>query len=240
MAIDDPVGIAIRQAKESAQADAYVPPRLVKFGLSAIAATIAQRIPFVANILTNVIVMAPGRFEERFLLVAEELDAQQKRIEDKIPDKEYYQSEEFQSLLILILERIHTTHDNEKLRRFGTALANSGSIAFQSDDRETYIRTLRDLGAKDLQVLSSPNLQGWRPHLPQVPFEYDPEVLSSLSRLAGLGLAILELKSEGPPLGPNTAGLGTHPLKRIYYLSSFGENFLKFIGGVSGDTEAPL
>jgi hypothetical protein len=36
------------------------------------------------------------------------------------------------------MKRLHTTHDKEKLKLFGDALANSASVDYQSGDKETY------------------------------------------------------------------------------------------------------
>lgn len=244
MAIDDPVGIVIRDAEQAVKAGAHLPSQLVKLGFSAaLAATLGTKMPWVASILTSLLTASPARFEQRFLRVAEELDAQQRRIEDSIPDKSYYESEEFQSLLILILERIHAAHEDEKLRRFGIALANCGSVEFQSNDRETYIRTLRDLSVRDLQVLNHPNLKGWLPHITVI--DYSADVLSSLSRLEGLGLVHDRLEMKRPLAG-NAGGsssdavralgeLLTNPPNRTYYLSAFGSKFLEFIGSHSGE-----
>jgi hypothetical protein len=173
------------------------------------------------------------------LRVAEELSAQQKRIEDRIPDKKYYDSEEFQSLIGLVIEKLDTTHDEEKLRMFGDALANSGSTEFQADDKEEYVRTLRDLSSRDLRVLNDDRLKGWLPHIPHVTIEYDADVLSSLSRLAGMGLVIENLKVKTPSAGTTGSArmdaerilkeLLTMPPKRTYSLSPFGTRFLEFI-----------
>ena len=237
MAIDDPVEIALRQTEDAMIADAYLPARLVQLGFSAIVAGALATMPPVVQILASLLTGSSARFERRFLRVAEELSAQQKRIEDRIPDNRYYESEEFQSLLGLVIEKLHTTHDYEKLRMFGNALANSGSSEFQSDDKEEYIRTLRDLSSGDLQVLNDDRLKGWLPHIH--PIEYDPDVLSSLYRLAGMGLVIENLKVKTPAAGTTGSAridavnileeLLTTPPKRTYSLSPFGGRFLKFI-----------
>ncbi len=244
MSIDDPVGITIRQAEEAIEADAYLPPLLVKFGVSAGAAVALAKMPWIAQIVTNLLSMNSQRIETRLLHVAEELNAQQKRIEDRIPDRKYYESEEFQTLLGLILEKLQTTHDEEKLRTFGVSLANCGSIEFQADDKENYIRTLRDLSKKDLQILSDTRLEGWTPHVHTI--EYGPEVLSSIYRLAGMGLVIEKLHVKSPSSGRTGSQrldaeralteLLTEPPKRTYFLSPFGGRFLKFIASEdSGD-----
>jgi hypothetical protein len=243
MAIDDPVEITLRQVKEVLSEESYLPMRLMKLGFSATIAGTFATMPAIAQILESLLTNASGRFEYRFLRVAEELNAQQKRIAEKIPDKSYYESEEFQTLIGLIIERLHTTHDGNKLCMFGDALANCGSSEFQSDDKEEYIRTLRDLSARDLQILGDPRLAGWTPHIANI--EYDAEVLSSLSRLAGLGLVTENLKMKSPSMGTNGSDrfdaanvmreLLTTPPKRTYSLSPHGTRFLNFIATGSFD-----
>ena len=127
MAIDDPVGIEIRQANAEIEAESDVPIRLTKLGLSGALAAAMASMPFVSQVLISLLNSSSSRFEKRFLRVAEALNDQQKRIEDKIPDLNYYESDEFQTLLGLVIERLHTTRDDEKLKMFGNALANSGS-----------------------------------------------------------------------------------------------------------------
>jgi hypothetical protein len=69
--------------------------------------------------------------------VFEELNAQQKRIESSIPDRRYYESEEFQSLLGLIIEKLHTTHDEEKLRALGTRWQTAAAVNFNRTKKRT-------------------------------------------------------------------------------------------------------
>jgi hypothetical protein len=226
MAIDDPVGIAIRQTEEAITAAEYLPAELLKFGLSAVAAQALAGIPAAAQIVTSLLTSGSVRFERRLLRVFEELDAQQKRIEASIPDRRYYESEEFQSLLGLVIEKLHTTHDEEKLRIFGDALANSGSSEFQPDEKEDYIRTLRDLSSNELHALKS-HFYG-RFH-----------DANGLGRLVGMGLVVEELQTKRAGLLPRGADrqrmvreledLVTKPPERTYSLSSFGARFLEFI-----------
>jgi hypothetical protein len=228
MAIDDPVGIAIRQTEEAITAAEYLPAKMLKFGLSAFTAQALAGIPAAAQILTSLLASGSARFERRLLLVFEELDAQQKRIESSIPDRRYYESEEFQSLLGLVIEKLHTTHDEEKLRMFGDALANSGSSEFQRDEKEDYIRTLRDLSANELQVL-----KGGYPYGCFSPYT------DGLGRLVGMGLVDEKLEEKRAPMIARDADarrraevlkeLVTKPPRRTYSLSSFGFRFLKFV-----------
>jgi hypothetical protein len=230
MAIDDPVEIAIRQADEAITDESYLPKRLVMCGLSAALAAELAAMPAVSGIVLSLFKFGSVRFERRLLVVAEELNAQQKRIEASIPDRKYYESEEFQSLIGLVIEKLNTTHDEEKLRMFGDALANAGSSGYQPDEKEDYIRILRDLSNKDLQVLKHSRLNGGR-------FFHDAQ--SSVGRLVGMGLVTETLEEKRTPMIPRTADsrrkadalkeLVTKPPKRAYSLSSFGLRFLDFI-----------
>jgi hypothetical protein len=139
MSIADPVRVAIQRAREGAEEEDYLPARAARLGLAGVTAAFLVNHPFVSQVLTSFLTGSSSRFEERFLLVAEELEEQQKRIGDRIPDKRYYESEEFQTLFALLIERLHTTHQQEKLKMFGNALANSGREDFQNDDKELYV-----------------------------------------------------------------------------------------------------
>src|ERR1019366_6376058 len=87
MAIDDPVGIEIRQANAEIEAESDVPIRLTKLVLSGALAAAMASMPFVSQFLISLLNSSSSRFEKRFLRVAEALNDQQKRIEDKIPDR---------------------------------------------------------------------------------------------------------------------------------------------------------
>jgi hypothetical protein len=228
MAIDDPVGIVTRQTEEAiAEAD-YLPARLLKFGLSVFAAHALAGMPAAAQIVTSLLTSGSVRFERRLLLVFEELNAQQKRIEASIPDRRYYESEEFQTFVGLVIEKLHTTHDEEKLRAFGAALANCGGSEFQPDEKEDYIRTLRDLSTNELHVLKG----GY-------PYGHFSPYAAGLGRLVGMGLVDEELQTKKAGLVPRGANsqrmmqglkkLVTEPPERTYSLSPFGFRFLEFI-----------
>ena len=69
-------------------------------------------------------------------------------------DREWFRSEEFQTLLYEALRQLHVTHDREKLEMLGVALANSGTSSFKEEERkELFIRFVRDLTRQHLKVL---------------------------------------------------------------------------------------
>ncbi|WP_263358640.1 hypothetical protein [Acidicapsa ligni] len=254
MAIDDPVGTVIQQAKEDKEAESYLPDRLARLGLSAAVAAAFAHMPFVAQILTSLLSNSPARFEEHFLQVATELHAQQKRIEDRISDMNYYESEEFHSLLTLILERLHATHQKEKLKMFGDALANSGSSDFKGDDTEQYIRTLRDLSLEDLQLLKAIWAAKKLPE-PYRNLSFKESAKPSVARLVGFGLISevhgLKKFNLTVPVTPTSSqsperyARGLADAFSKYFeqapfttrrISDFGERFLDFISAdESGD-----
>lgn len=247
MSIDDPVGVELEYAKDEIEKRKYLPSLATRLGLSAVAATVLAKFPFFSQIVTTLIVGSATRFEERFLKLAEALEQQQRRIEDKIPDAAYYASPEFHSLLILILERLHSTHQDEKLRTFGEALANSGSEDFVTDDKEQYIRTLRDMSLEDIHTLRKVEEFNKLPsHLRGLGIlkQENP----SLARLASLGLVHESTKLRDFNLSipsvptsrqsPESYARGIADAFKKYFekaplqtckLSGFGQRFLRFI-----------
>jgi len=73
--------------------------------------------------------------------------------EEKV-DREWFRSEEFQTLLYEAFSQLNVTHDREKIEMLGVALANSGAPGFKEEERkDLFIRFLRDLTRQHLKVL---------------------------------------------------------------------------------------
>jgi hypothetical protein len=108
-------------------------------------------------------------------------------------------------------------------------LANSGSSEFRDDDREQFIRVLRDLSRTELETLNDHRLKE------QVsaakPIQYDSAELTRFSRLVGMGL-VHEQRISGLDGGPKVGR------DRIYALSDFGASFLRFISDENEATQA--
>lgn len=247
MAIDNPVEIKLRDLHEQIDEDSYFPSLVAKLGFSATVAATLSAYPFVSQVITSLFTVSPMRFEQRFVSVMEALAEQQKQIEDKIPDQSYYQSEEFHALLTLILEKLHSTHHQEKLKTFGDALANSGATEFAADDKEAYIRTLRDLSLEDLQTLRSMKEISQRPS-PVGNGRVLKRDDASFARLASLGLlqesttlSDFDLRIPIVPSSSQTPeryarGIAEafkqyfkNATKTTYRISGFGQSFLSFI-----------
>src|ERR1035441_1664602 len=114
MAIDDaPSDIIIGQIEEEIATDSYLPGQLLRMGFAtAIVSTLKGLLGGVAEILSSLLKTSAARFQRRFVTVLEEFSAQMKRIEDKIPDRRYYLSEEFQSWLRLVIEKLHRSEEH--------------------------------------------------------------------------------------------------------------------------------
>lgn len=198
--------------------------------------SVVQGVPFIGSSIMEIFNgLAQRRAQERLNDVFDEVKKRLDSVGDEKIDREFFKSQEFQTLLFLLLERLHTTHDSEKLKMFGNALANSGNVDFKDDAREDYIRVLRDLSLKDLLILNDFRLKGWTPHLQQI--DYSADVLVSLARLHGMGLVIGNLKEKALNRIGNSrtenaqviSDMITQPPKMQYSLSTFGERFLRFV-----------
>jgi hypothetical protein len=195
-----------------------------------------QGVPFIGSSIMEILNgLAQCRAQERLNDMFDQVKKRLDSVGDEKIDREFFKSEEFQTLLFLLLERLHTTHDSDKLKMFGNALANSGNVDFKDDAREDYIRVLRDLSLKDLLILNDFRLKGWTPHTHQI--DYSGDVLVSLARLHGMGLVIGSLREKAlSRIGSSRAesaqvisDMITQPPKMQYSLSTFGERFLLFV-----------
>lgn len=99
---------------------------------------------------------AQRRLIERIVEVFEEVKSQLDKAGEAQIQEEYFMTEEFQTLLTLVLQELQTTHDRTKLRMLATALSNSSQIKFQYETRkELFVRTLRALSPEHIQLLNS-------------------------------------------------------------------------------------
>jgi hypothetical protein len=250
MPIDDPFNVELTLAKNDLESQDYLPAQLLNLGISATTAAVFAKLPFVSQILVSLIPLSRVRFEERFIRMFEEMNNQYMRIATKVDHRSFYESEEFQTLLGLLLERLNTSHDSEKIKTFGRALANSGSKEFKHDPKEEYILIVRDLSAADLLELQRfapeppPKYQGkiddntlFNFRRPRKDFRGDE--LSRINRLVGIGVVIetLEVRDVKPSGDISTitgarrefAKFLQQPPMRSYTISEFGWRFLRFI-----------
>ncbi len=202
-------------------------------------------IPFVGGLIAEIFNgLAQQRQQERLNNVFDALRNRLHELGQEKIDRSVFKSEEFQTFLFLLLERLQTTHDAEKLRQFGNALSNAGSLEFSDDAKEDYIRILRDLSRRDLTTLDDFGLKGWTPHTREI--HYSADVLVSLSRLQGMGLVIGNLKPKSVNQVSNSpteiaqiiSDMISQPPPIQYSLSTLGERFLRFVQA-EGSAESP-
>lgn len=96
--------------------------------------------------------------------------------EDKV-DREWFRSEEFQTLLYEAFRQLNVTHDREKIEMLGVGLANSGAPGFKEEERkDLFIRFVRELTPQHLKVLLELTPRDTAPP----PFHVEPETASRL------------------------------------------------------------
>ena len=147
MAIDDELEISLAQLANSAEADP---------GHEVINIAI-KMIPIVGSGIDKLMSdLAQRRLVERILDVFGQMKSQlYVLMEDQIR-KEYFTSEEFQTLLALALQEIQTTPDRKKLEMIAAALCNSGKVQFQAETRkELFVRVLRSLSPEHIGIIHS-------------------------------------------------------------------------------------
>lgn len=105
----------------------------------------------VSELMTELAIQrANNRMNEMF----EHFTSKIREVGEDSVDREWFRSEEFQTLLYEALRQLHVTHDREKLEMLGVALANSGTASFKEEERkELFIRFVRDLTRQHLKML---------------------------------------------------------------------------------------
>ena len=146
MAIDDKLEKVLDKLRE----EGMIPHRDLELLGAAIAA-----IPVAGGPIST---LMSGQAKRRVVRrTVEMFDAIRERLEGidsgKI-DKDFFNSDEFQTLLALAIEQLQTSHDAAKIKMLGVALANAGISEFAQESRkELYIRVLRDLSQPHIRLL---------------------------------------------------------------------------------------
>jgi hypothetical protein len=179
--------------------------------------------------------------------------------EDKV-DREWFRSEEFQTLLYEAFNQLNVTHDREKIEMLGVALANSGAPGFKEEERkDLFIRFVRQLTRQHLKVLvelvpkplpfddslrdETARRVRWSRRPTLGPHDDD---LLALQMLHAYGLVEENLKAsiEQPRISPSftsesqvrdavrkfSKSIENPVVNRSFRLSPLGDEFLKFVG----------
>jgi hypothetical protein len=176
---------------------------------------------------------AQRQMRERATNVFEAFKERLEQTEKEKLNADFFESDEFVTLLTLTLEQIQTTHDRKKLKMLSTGLANSANAAFTGETRkELFFRIIRDLAPQDLDALKG---LVFVPGFGGMPV-YSEDHQVALQRLAAYGLVSEDLQSQELPTFNIAHPGSSHILKKAfetpsskqYLLSGFGRDFLRF------------
>jgi hypothetical protein len=95
--------------------------------------------PAVIELMTD---LAIQRTNKRMYDMFEHFTNRIREIGEQNVDREWFRSEEFQTLLFEALRQLHVTHDREKIEMLGAALANSGAPSFKDEERKRPLHSL--------------------------------------------------------------------------------------------------
>jgi len=248
MAIDD----KLEKILDAYQEDAVVSP-----GSLTIEAAISA-IPLVGSSIASLVSgKAQARVRQRTVDVFSAMKEEIEAVEEQSINKEFFESEEFQTLLALAIEQLQTTHDREKLKMLGKSLAHSGFKTFGNESRkELFVRSLRDLTPVHIGLMAAllpqehpdPRMNGafWnnRPERQN----YDEVTKLLVQHLVALGfmvemIAPLDTRKKqirNILTQPNpddeqrrVVDLISKPPNVSYRVSLLGRDFLRFIGAAS-------
>ncbi len=107
--------------------------------------------PAVIELLTD---LAIQRTNSRMYDMFEHFTKKIRDIGEEKVDREFFRSEEFQTLLFEAFRQLNVTHDRETIEMLGVALANSGAPGFKDDEsKELFIRFVRELTQQHIRML---------------------------------------------------------------------------------------
>lgn len=230
MSLTDRIRIAIELHKQGAELDG---------GSEALSAVIAA-IPYAGGAISSLLTGRAQRLmQERVTDVFEAFGEQLRQMEARDIDRDFFETDEFLTLLTIALEQIQTTHDKKKLSILAMGLANSASTDFSAENRkELFLRIFRDLAPEHVSMLDKmkPSLYQGRDGVRQ-PFNSPRgNDLAVLQHLASQGLVSESLKVEKIPTTnfshPGAFNMIKHyletPPSKSYVLSDFGAQFMSF------------
>lgn len=251
MAIDDPLDKKIDALAEDTRVS--VPGEVTKAAIKAAIKQALAQLPYAGEAISSLIDgLIQARTLERFSELIRDMKARLDEVERDGIDRHFFSTEEFQTLLVVVLEQLQSTHDKTKLQMLAAGLANSATTKFRAEERkELFLRILRDLAPQHVQVLQSLAKPGpGAAQAPAGPFPHHSrairnpadEELAVLQQLAAHGLVKEQLHpapfrknprfanrwSESEAISAVEQYLRTPP-ERSFQLSEFGAAFLRFL-----------
>lgn len=199
--------------------------------------------------------LARRRVRERLITVLELMTAEIASVEEDSVRKEFFDSEEFQTLFSMVLEQLQTTHDRAKLKLLAMSLAHSGLKGFSEENRkELFVRAIRDLTQTHIEFLADllPDYSAMPPEWGEdfifrqraAKANYMGTSLMLIQHLLALGF-VEELLKEKNISKINTSHIANwtvsqvngmlaefvqKPHDRQFRISELGRDFLKFLG----------
>ena len=252
MGIDDELQKSETLAEIADEADRSIQKMLLSSGIAGLISRIPCGVGSAINqMLTE---LAFRRTHQRMRDMVEEMIMQIQNLGERI-NTDRFMTEEFQTLFFEAVHQLHVSHEKQKVRMLGAALANSGADEFSQDDRkQLFVQLIRDLTTRHVAMLKAMQPKDGTPDS-QVPSEIAwrrrPNVkrggtdLLVLQMLAANGL--VEESLEGPSISkPSISSnisaaeaqrlLARHlrelekPPTRSFRLSELGRDFLQFVG----------
>jgi|SRR2546425_1626658 len=195
--------------------------------------------------------LANKRFYARLEEMRNGMHARLQEVGESKVDKDWFQSEEFQTMLFEAARQVTATADRKKIAMLGNALANGSIAGFSTESRkELFLQIIRDLTPQHIAMLrrllpddSMSTEIRWRARSTLAEKDED---LAVLQMLAANGLVTEFLKEAHVPVprlssyrSPSTSesahalkqivkGLKVPP-KRMFRLGEFGRDFLDFV-----------
>ena len=191
------------------------------------------------------------RFYTRLQGMRDAMNARLQEVDDSKVDKDWFLSEEFQTMLFESARQVTATADRKKIAMLGNALANGGIAEFSTESRkELFLQIIRDLTPQHIAMLrrlladnSMPTEIRWRARPTLAGTDED---LVVLQMLAASGLVTESLKEPNvrvPRISFNSLPSSSEarhafneivkglrePPKRMFRLSTVGRDFLNFV-----------
>lgn len=207
-------------------------------------------LPYIGSSISSLLAgKAQERVRERTAEVFREMKAKLDSVDEQAIRKDYFESEEFQTLLALAIDQLQTSHDKEKLKFLSKALVNSGLTEFEHEHgKELFVRALREITPAHIRLLAEflphrigPNRIVVQRKPQAVPhYSGDRLLVSYLVALGFLeevreGVDVFETaRRKGRQLRPEEAlGLLNSGLKHLserkFILTQIGKAFLTFV-----------
>jgi CRISPR/Cas system CSM-associated protein Csm5 (group 7 of RAMP superfamily) len=122
---------------------------------SVIPRALVAAIPYVGGTIDILLSGYPARrWQERVINLLDELKNKFEHINENQINKEYIQSDEFESLVIQIIQALQTTYEQEKISYFANILTNVAiTPSLQNENAQRYVKIINELSGLHIRIL---------------------------------------------------------------------------------------